>query len=369
MSTTPSSSREPALPRTFVLEVTRRCNHRCRYCYAGWVSSGQRPGDATEVAPLQRLLDIVTRLREQTPIENLALSGGEPLLREDLPELVAHAEKLGINPVVISNGSRLTASLIPRLGEAMFEVTLLSHRAEVHDRLAGRRGAWTAAVEGLALLRKARRAFVVVFVATRENSPDLARTVELAIALGAEGLMFNRLNLGTRTLRHAPGLLPTPPMLVESLDTLDELGRCYGLPIAASVVIEPCVVDVRPYRNIHFGWCPRGGEDAYFTIDAGGDIRICNHSPLVLGNLFREPFPEIYWHHPHVRAYRETWPHECEGCAAELRQTCQGGCRAAAEQCLGTLERVDPFVTLSLAGESASTGGRADREPGRNRSI
>jgi radical SAM protein with 4Fe4S-binding SPASM domain len=308
------------------------------------------------------LVDIVARLREQTPIENLALSGGEPLLRNDMPELVAYIEKLGVNVVVITNGSSIGPELISRLGEAMFEVTLLSYRPEVHDRLAGCTGSWEAAVQGMAHLRKARRAFVVVFVATKENWLDLPKTVELAIALGAEGLMFNRLNLGSRTVHQARSLLPTPPMLVESLGTLEDLAGKYGLPVAASVVIEPCVVDIRRYRNIHFGWCPRAGEEAYFTIDGEGDVRICNHSPVVLGNLLREPFSTIYRDHPHVRAYRETWPRECESCAPELRELCRGGCRAAAEQCLGTLEHVDPFVTFSLDGGIDAADGTPRRK-------
>ncbi len=79
----------------------------------------------------------------------------------------------------------------------------------MHDKLAGRRGAWDAAVDGMANVRQAKGNFVTVFVATKLNSADVSKTAELAIALGASGLMYNRMNLGAHNIRHADRLLPT----------------------------------------------------------------------------------------------------------------------------------------------------------------
>jgi len=172
------------------------------------------------------------------------------------------------------------------------------------------------------------------------------QAAELAIALGATGLMYNRMNLGAYNLHFADRLLPSPAMIRENLEMLEALDDKYKLPIVVSVVVEPCVVDVRNYPSLHFGWCPLAGERSYFTIDPVGNVRICNHSPTIVGNIHRDHFPDIYYHHPYVRRFRETWPVECAECAPELKEMCGGGCKAAGEQCFGTLERVDPFVTL-----------------------
>jgi radical SAM protein with 4Fe4S-binding SPASM domain len=177
---------------------------------------------------------------------------------------------------------------------------------------------------------------------------DLFKTAELAIALGAFGMMYNRMNLAMGNMHLADRLLPTPRMIEENLEMLEAIGGEYGLPVAVSVVIEPCVVDVRQYEHVHFGWCPLAGEDSYFTVDPGGNLRICNHSPVILGNINRDSFADIYYGHPHVRAFHDTWPEECADCDPELKEMCRGGCKAAAEQCYGTLARVDPFVTVSL---------------------
>jgi radical SAM protein with 4Fe4S-binding SPASM domain len=292
--------------------------------------------------------DIIAKLCDEAPVESIALSGGEPLLREDLREILSFIQNRGISPVIITNGTLLTRErAVAAAADVTFEITLLSHRMDVHDRLAGRRGAWNAVVDGMANVRQVKGNFVAVFVATKLNFMDVSKTAELAIALGANALMYNRINLGAHNLRLVDRLLPTPSMIRENLDTLEELGSKYGLPVAVSVVIEPCVIDVRKYKQIHFGWCPLAGEGSYFTIDPLGNVRICNHSGVILGNLKRDHFSEIYYNHPYVQSFRDTWPAECETCDPELKAMCCGGCKASAEQCYGTLARVDPFVTIS----------------------
>ncbi len=346
MTSSPDWKARP-LPKRFVLELTRRCNHACRYCYRFWPVSQLRqgPAEAPELTA-DEIEAIVDKLRAEAPVEAIALSGGEPLLRDDVPRIVSFIESRGIAAAVITNGGLLTESLIDRLDpRATLEITLLSHRPEIHDRLAGRRGAWDAAVTAMANLRKARRPFVGVFIATRQNAADLRKAAEVLVAMGAQGLMYNRLNLGKEHRRNGESLLPTVETLRENLHHLDQLSADYGLATAVSVVIEPCVIDFREYPRVHFGWCPRGGEDSYFTIDPQGNVRICNHSPNTLGNIRTTTFREMY-DAPGVRAFAETLPEECADCPAEFRDVCGGGCRAAAEQWYGTTARVDPFVQL-----------------------
>lgn len=336
------------LPKSFVIELTKRCNNHCLYCYLAegpcpQESEHDRRGEMTA----REVTEVIRKLCDEAPVESIALSGGEPLLREDLAEILSFIRKKGITPVVITNGTLLSQDRVQSLGtDVTYEITLLSHRRDVHDRLAGRRGAWDSAIDGMANVTQARGHFVAVFVATKLNSSDARKTTELSIALGATGLMYNRMNLGAHNMRHADRLMPTAAMIQENLDTLDDLSAQYGFPITATVAIEPCVIDTRKYKQIHFGWCPLAGQGSYFTIDPRGNVRICNHSRTLLGNLKSERFTDIYYGHPYVQIFRNTWPKECEGCEPELKAICFGGCKAAAEQCYGTLTKVDPFVTM-----------------------
>lgn len=337
------------LPRIFILELTKRCNNNCLYCYGSWEeqnSSDDHPSQ--EEMSTEEVKAVVSKLQKETPVESIGLSGGEPMLRADLPEILSFIRSKGIAPVLITNGTLLTKE---RVAETMiggeYEVPLLSYRSEIHDYLSGRSGAWDAVVEGMINVRDAGGNLTAVFVATKLNCGDLANTAELAIALGANGLMYNRINLGIHNLRYSEQLLPTPGMIQENLEILDAIGKTYEIPIVSAVVIEPCVVDVQKYKHIHFGWCPLADENSYFTIDPAGNVRICNHSPVILGNINKESFSNIYYNHPYVQSFRKTLPVECADCRSELEEICRGGCKAAAEQCYGTIERVDPFVTLN----------------------
>ncbi len=345
------SFQERPLPKSFILELTQRCNNVCQYCYTAWSAPAlhYRQRSHGELSTGQ-VKNIIAKLQDEAAPKIIGISGGEPSLREDLPELLAFIRRRGMAPYLITNGTLMTHELAQVIAEykSTCEITLLSFRPEIHDALAGRRGARDEAIHGIANLVVAGARPAAVFVATRLNYMDLYRTAELAITLGAAAVSYNRINLGAHNLPLAGRLLPTPAMIRENLDMLEALAEKYGVPVFIGVVIEPCVVDVRSYKHLQFGWCPLAGEGSYFTIDPQGNIRICNHSPTILGNIRRDHFPDIYYHHPYVSLFRETWPVECLDCDPDLKALCGGGCKAAAEQCCGGLEHVDPFVSISL---------------------
>lgn len=336
------------LPRSFVLELTRRCNHTCSYCYTAWGAPELQYDPNGGESTVEEIEDIVARLQDETPVKQIALSGGEPMLRKDLARIVSFIAARGIDPMIVTNGSMLASRHIDDIvSRALFEVTLLSHRRDVHDAIVGRKGAWDSVVQGMTNLHERKGSYVAAFIATKQNCEDIRETAELAIALGAHAFIYNRMNLSAFNIRRAEELLPTAENIRHNLDTLEELSAAYHVPVSVSVVIEPCVIDVRKYKHLFFGWCPLAGENSYFTIDPAGNVRVCNHSPTILGNIKRERFADIYYRNDLVRRFRETLPLECVNCDPDLRSLCRGGCKAAAEQCYGTIDRVDPFVTMN----------------------
>lgn len=142
----------------------------------------------------------------------------------------------------------------------------------------------------------ARHTLIAAFVATKLNSADLFKTMELAIALGAVGIMYNRVNLSANNIRYVDQLLPTVSMIKNNLDELEKIGNKYEIPIASSVPIPPCLVDIKKYKKIKFSWCPRGNDESYYTVDSSGNLKICNHSSIILGNLKTEKFVDLIKH-------------------------------------------------------------------------
>jgi len=337
------------LPTTFALELTQRCNNRCGYCYNAWRAPDlDYPTVGAGEMSLAQIERAIAKLRSEVEVDIIALSGGEPTLRPDFTDIVDLIHSLGITTQIITNGTHLTESLVEATARgSIFQVSLLSWQAETHDRLTGHPGAWNAVVDGMQNVHLAGARLVAVFVATRENYRDLGPTVQLAMMLGAGSLLYNRINIGGANLRQPDVLSMTPAMVEDNLTVLEEIAAQTGLPIATGVVIEPCMVDVGRYPHIRHGWCALAGEDATPIIDPAGNIRVCEHSPTILGHIERDSIRDIFTAHPYVKTFRSTWPEECDGCEHPLRDLCRGGCRAAAEQAYGTLTKVDPFVRRS----------------------
>ena len=330
-----------------VIEVTQACNHACVHCYNYW-GAHRGPVSAPDTLSRAEILELARDLRSATNLKSVAFSGGEPTLREDMAGITADLMEDGLNVVVISNGSLLTdARLAAFPAGTGFELTLFSADAKVHDRIAGCAGAFDRVIEAAISVQQRKCRLAVACVITRLNLAGLERTVELALALGAEGILFNRINLAAPTFSKAGALVPSAAELRAALETADRIAGKSGAAISIAVPIPPCVVDPSPYHHLHFGWCPRGGQGAYYTIGYNGLVRPCNHSSVVLGDVRRKSFAEIVTSQP-ARAFWSAIPLECQTCTHPLRESCRGGCPASSHECLGTAERMDPFVNFSL---------------------
>ncbi len=334
------------MPRlqTLILEMTQDCDHACLYCYNPWRHPDARPAPAHPRADVRALL---AHVLAQVDCGHVTLTGGEPLLCPDLAETVRFLAERGVRVNLITNGHRLTDALAAKLverGVSLFALPLLSHRREVHDALCGASGAFDAALAALARIRAHRGTAAVAFVATRRNIGDLRDTLRLAFAFGARGVQLNRFNPGGRGAGHLD-LLPTLEQVREALAVADATAAELGLSVSVSIPIQPCLVDIGAYPHLNFGFCAAGTDRAYYALDALGNVRPCNHSPTVLGNVWDRPFAEIIAGKA-MAEFAAATPLFCEGCP--MRAMCQGGCKAAAQVCYGDLQAEEPFLRANL---------------------
>ena len=341
-----------SLPRrlqTLIVEITQRCNHACLHCYNVWISGAEAQPSTYPGGELDKagMLTLLAKALDETGCRHVTLTGGEPLLRQDLPQIVDFLRRREVMTTVISNGRLLTEPAVVDLldrGVDLFELPLLSHRRQVHDHLSGASGAFDAVLAAMAHLRVHRGQFVAVFVITRHNLPDLREAIKLAFAFGARGLMLNRFNPGGRGRRQHHELLPTADQMRQALEVAEAAATALKFPISCSIPIQPCLVDTREYRHLGFGFCAAGSDRAYYTLDPLGNLRPCNHTPTILGNLLQESFSELTAR-DRMAEFVSAIPPVCDPCA--LRQVCQGGCRASAEVCYGSLTAEDPFLQLN----------------------
>lgn len=326
---------------SFVFELTQRCNHDCLHCYNAWKNPvGYPMGEL----PTGETLAMLGKMLDETGASLVTLSGGEPMLRSDVYEVVDFLVKRGVAINFITNASLLDEVAISRLTPdkvSIFEVPLLSCERAIHDRMSGAEWAFDRMTNAVAELKLRRQRVVGVFVATRLNLPTWRETAELGIALGVDGIMFNRFNPGGRGIENLALLQATPAELQAALDDAERICEEYDFPISCSIAMPPCLFDTARYRRLTFGFCAAGTEQAYYTLDPLGNVRPCNHSPLILGNIRTMSFEAMATGRA-MQDFKAARPRFCRGCRVE--ETCLGGCKAAAEAACGDAWAMDPFL-------------------------
>jgi pyrroloquinoline quinone biosynthesis protein E len=338
---------DPLRITVVLFEVTARCNNRCAYCYNVWkIRGGAAPEDLTTAEALQLLRRVLAGRGRYRP-QQISFTGGEPLLRDDLEQLVGEVTAAGLPTNLITNGRLLDASRARALlaaGCRLFEIPLLAPGAAEHDALAGAEGAFEGAVRAIGAAKRAGAHAVAAFVATRRNIDQAADVARLALALGADGLMFLRFNPGGIALDRVRELLPSAEQLVGALRALRGQHRRGGLSVSVSVPIPPCVVAPAELEGLGTGFCGAGTDRTYLAMSPAGDIRPCNHSPTVLGNIRGSSLRRLV-RSARYRAFCTALPDECRECPD--RATCRCGCRAASEACFGDVGRLEPLAAAS----------------------
>lgn len=328
--------------KSFVFEITQRCNHDCLFCYNVWKCKKYPKGEIGS----ENWQDLIIKLKAETKVKLISLSGGEPLLREDLVELINFMRSEKIYSNLITNGSLITEKIAKDTVDAdvsVFEIAFHSSKGDIYNKMTRTKN-FKKMLEGIANIKQFDGKLVTVIVATKYNIKDVAETVEMAIALGSDAIMFNRFNPGGMGIKYMEQLLPSVQELREAFQTLNKISEEYGISITSSVPIQPCLIDMNGYDKLRFGYCPSGNNKSYFTIDSLGNVRVCNHSSTIIGDLKTESFKEILKNN-FVNRFKEIIPEFCSDC--RLKEKCRGGCKASAEVCFGCVKDNDPFLELN----------------------
>jgi MoaA/NifB/PqqE/SkfB family radical SAM enzyme len=279
-------SARPSVDLWFELET--ECNIQCRFCYNYW-KDGQAPkptrhGTAATLAGLRRLLAAVE-------CRQFALSGGEPLLRADLGEIVDTVAAYDVPLVLTTNGVLLTperVNALSRAGVRTFQIAVHSHRQDRHDALTGV-PSWGRAIRALAAVRDSVSDAVVVFVATRANARDFPAMISLCSDLGVERIIFNRfIPTGSGAVhRQALGGLDERA-LVDILTDADARASSDGVRIQLGVPISVPEGVRERWRSVDLASCPVRDGQRRWTLGSDLRLRRCNHSPASIGSVLED---------------------------------------------------------------------------------
>jgi MoaA/NifB/PqqE/SkfB family radical SAM enzyme len=268
------------------LELETACNLACRFCYNYWKDgSAVQPAtrSTTETAAALR------RLFETVQVTQVAFSGGEPLLRADLPDLLRVARSYGVRAILTTNGTLLTTKRIHELRQAgvdTFQISLHSHLPEVHDSLSGG-AAWHAAIAAMIRVREACAPLVPVFVATAINLSHFPDVVRLLSYLRVGMIIFNRfIPTGLGTLYRREIGVPSEESLIRTLGKADEIAQTHGMRIQLGTPVDVPQSVFSKWRNIDLASCPVEQGQRRWTLSADLKLRRCNQSGADIGSVF-----------------------------------------------------------------------------------
>ena len=297
------------------LELTPACDNRCPGCSNVFVQRmALRSPSLPPPLDLTGWRRVFQKLRPY--VHSLRLTGGEPTLHAAFPAIVRALGELDIPFSVFTNGrwrepDRLISLLSGTPGFRSLLVSIHGTDDADHAAFCGVPGAFGQTIANVARAVKAGLVVNTSTVITDRNFDSVPGIARLSRDLGASHAVFSR------PVGEAP-CAPAPRQLRHAVHEVERL-RGTGWPVEWGVCVPQCFIP-----NSSQG-CLAGL--VFWTVDPWGNVRPCNHAPLLCGNLLEQDVPEIvdsaglaHWH--------DLIPSTCAECAVYSR--CHGGCRAQA---------------------------------------
>ncbi|MFV0555028.1 MAG: radical SAM protein [Mangrovibacterium sp.] len=331
---------KPEIP-SICFETTALCNLNCRYCYNHWKCEGQSVPDDGGYKQSSRTLKKIFKMAD---VKHITFSGGEPMIAERFSELVLMARMKGAAVTVISNGIHADFSAYKQLvdlGVSLFELPIHSSKLEIHDYLTQHEGSHQKSISTIRRLLKLNAEVVAVVVLTKANCKDIDKTLHFIHSLGIQRVMINRVNIGGEVTLQFENLLMSREEMQRAFQMAATIAPELGMTITSNVCTPICVLNPKDFRGIRFSSCSFDISKRPVTLDYRGDVRFCNHSPIVIGNIFENDWAEISQSEK-VQQWAKTVPSFCADCRAYDK--CKAGCRAASEQLGLSLEHPDPIM-------------------------
>ena len=333
------------------VEVTSRCNRDCTYCYNVWKADDAYP---LEELPTTELVQLVGDALRASGISSVQISGGEPLLRPELFDIIEGIRAFGVDLSLVSDGGLIDATVVSQLvrfGVQPVQPTLLAADRDIHNAIKGA-DCFDATVAAIGRLLRAGVPVSVAYVCTSRNYDHFESVVELCFALGVKTIAFNRLCLTGEGGKRRDEIAPTVDMIVSCLEKADWANAHLGMNVSIAISLPHCVVDTSRYENLTFGHCSILTSAPGFTIDSAGNLRACSVSPTILGNLRTDSWDAILARsRDGYFAEMAAVPDMCRECA--LHSRCGGGCRESAISCSGSAQSPDPLARRSLSRRTA----------------
>lgn len=244
----------------------------------------------------------------------MTFTGGEPLLRSDIHDIIRVCRQSGMKAALATNGTLLSEKSVFSLMESgieHFDIGFTEPATETRLALAA------AAKSGCT---------VTASICIHKNNYERTGILcEMAAALGADAVALNRFIPTGRGKHHSQNLHLKNEDLLTALKLADGAAARAGIYTYTGIPVEPCIASSTEFPRIVFSTCQCG--ESKWAIDSLGNLRTCEQNREILGNLMENAFTEItITQKMEINRFRQKKPSmDCINCS--LANMCNGGCR------------------------------------------
>jgi radical SAM protein with 4Fe4S-binding SPASM domain len=308
------------------IEVTRRCPSMCRICA---IDTGRGSEDVLTLDEIRHVIDQFNDMG----IKFAALTGGDPLLRPEIIEILRYIRDKDMAAGFSTSLLTLTEDVARRLAElnVKIQVSLDGSTPAVNDFNRGE-GSFEKAMKGIELLHKYGVEFRIAFCIMKHNIDDIPNMVELAERLGAKEVAFRKIKLLGRAVRLKDEVYPSPHDMTRAYSHLYR--TAYGRDPESMRINAKYNDVVFKGRGPEFNRLPCGAGRNIIHITHKGDIVPCSlftEDKFIQGNVRKDDIAGVWKDSELLSFFRNTRVEDipkCRGC--RYRYLCGGGCRAEA---------------------------------------
>lgn len=309
-------------------EITKRCNHLCGHCY-----NGLRDGPVSEeYYPPEHFKQIMQKLCEWG-IFSVAISGGEPFLREDaINEILPVAVENNLDICINSNLTYMPpADILKDNPYVVFLTSIFSSDPKKHDAITRREGSLRRTLITLdKIIKENHNSIGINCVVTKDNLEDLYETGKLASAIGASSFSVTAMIPAHTSLNDKK---ISPEETKEMLFCLHKIEQEFGIHTDTLLPIVPCLYWDIPELRKYFSRACSAGKGS-MNITPSGNISTCFHYTSQPENILTSDLNQV-WINMNGADMPLRLFDECNNCA--LAESCNGGCKKDKEYLIKNL--------------------------------
>lgn len=313
------------------LYITDFCNLSCAHC---WISPGFSHNKQNGLR-LEYLKKTILEAKS-LGLQNVKITGGEPLLYQDIDRLLEFLAAEEITVFIESNGTLIDRDMIDRFQSCYVEqvsVSLDAASEEVHDEIRGVKGSFNLTLKSLSLLSDSGINFQIIMTLQRKNKNEVLDVIQLCENLGASSLKINPLVPSGRAREvfkrngnlELDELIDLHRMVEEKWSREDGLEIVFDLPVAFRSIEEIKRRGIVECRILNI-----------LGVLANGDFSICGIGQTIdalrMGNLYHDSICDIWNNSPLLNELRQSLPEKLKGICSHciFKFQCLGACRANA---------------------------------------